>query len=83
MSPINQFESPFQNTYLIFPESLISTSWKVCSAESSRVKGVQRPKRVMIQQNTPTNELIEVIQEISHEFTVGFPFNTRVKTLNH
>ena len=37
----------------------------------------------MIQQNTPTNELIEVIQEKSHEFTVGFPFNTRVTTLNH
>ena len=55
----------------------------MCSAESSRVKGVQRPKRVMIQQNTPTNELIEVIQEISHEFTLGFPFittcNTRVQ----
>ena len=37
----------------------------------------------MIQQNTPTNELIEVILEKSHKFTVGFPFNTRVKTLNH
>ena len=70
-------------TSVIFSESLKSTSWKVCSAESSQVKGVQRPKRVMIQQNTPTNELIEVIQEISHEFTVGFPFNTRVTTLNH
>ena len=66
-----------------FSESQISMSWKVCSAESSWVKGVQRPKRVMIQQNTPTNELIEAIQEKSHEFTVGFPFNTRVKTLNH
>ena len=44
---------------------------------------VQRLKRVMIQQNTPTNELIEVIQEKSHKFTVGFPFNTRVTTLNH
>ena len=29
------------------------------------------------------NELIEVILEKSHKFTVGFPFNTRVKTLNH
>ena len=69
-------------TSVIFSESLKSTSWKVCSAESSQVKGVQRPKRVMIQQNTPTNKLIEVIQEKSHEFMVGFPFNTRVTTLN-
>ena len=32
---------------------------------------------------TEINELIEVILEKSHKFTVGFPFNTRVKTLNH
>ena len=72
-----------RQTSVIFPESLKSTSWEVCSAESSRVKGVKRPERVMIQQNTPTNELIEVILGKSHKFTVGFPFNTRVKTLNH
>ena len=36
-----------------------------------------------LKSNTPTNELIEAILEKSHKFTVGFPFNTRVKTLNH
>ena len=38
------------------------------------MKGVQRLERVMIQKNTPTIELIEVIQEISDEFMVGFSF---------
>ena len=49
----------------------------------SRLLTDQVRLRVMIQQNTQTNGLIEVIQEKSHKFTVGFPFNTRVKTLNH
>ena len=47
------------------------------------VSVVALPSLVMIQQNTPPNLLISVIQEKSHKFTVGFPFNTRVKTLNH
>ena len=37
----------------------------------------------MIQQNTPTKELIEVIQEISHKFTVGFPFNPNPTAFMH
>ena len=56
---------------MIFPESLQSTRWSVCSAESSLVSVVALPSLVMIQQNTPSNSLISVIQKISHSFIGG------------
>ena len=61
-----------------FSESLKSTSWEVWFHESTRVERVKRVERGLIHEITPTNALISVIQEKSHEFTVGFPFNTRV-----
>ena len=47
----------------------------VCSAESSLVSVVALPSLVMIQQNTPSNSLISVIQEISHSFIGGISNN--------
>ena len=64
---------------MIFPESLQSTRWSVCSAESSLVSVVALPSLVMIQQNTPSNSLISVIQEISHSFIGGISNNINIK----
>ena len=61
---------------MIFPESLQSTRWSVCSAESSLVSVVALPSLMMIQQNTPSNSLISVIQEISHSFIGGISNST-------
>ena len=44
----------------------------------TRVEGVKRPERVMINQNHPTNELINVIQKKYNECAVGFLVNTSV-----
>ena len=43
----------------------------MCSAESSLVSVVALPSLVMIQQNTPPNLLISVIQKKSHSFIGG------------
>ena len=61
---------------MIFPESLQSTRWSVCSAESSLVSVVALPSLVMIQQNTPPNLLISVIQKNHTRLSVGFPIES-------